>query len=166
MILIVGVADGLGGRLIRTPSFFGPGFSSGSESSSNPRLVFGPRGGRGGGTAGCGLGSGCGSSSFIICSRLQRTSIEFLPRRIVVYKFAHQFYAAFKQVTQYRPLIWRANSYVGVFLPFKHGRGDFIPLLYKMKHGLPWMVSIRKADVVGRCVPADHPPSYSSRRNC
>jgi len=50
------VADGFGGKLMWTVSFFGPVF----DSSSSPKLVatVGPRGGRGGGLLASGLGFG------------------------------------------------------------------------------------------------------------
>jgi hypothetical protein len=56
---MVGAAEGFGGRLIRTVSFFGrTRFGLFSSSSPKPTARFGLRGGRGGGTDGCGFGSG------------------------------------------------------------------------------------------------------------
>src|ERR1700689_2837468 len=55
---IVGVAEGLGGKLIRTDSFFGPRPKS---SEAKPTAVR--RGGRGGGTLAAGLGAGGCSST-------------------------------------------------------------------------------------------------------
>lgn len=51
--LMVGAAEGLGGRAMRTVSFFGLLFGS----SSSPKAVaaFGPHVGGGGGTLACGL---------------------------------------------------------------------------------------------------------------
>lgn len=57
--LIVGDWVGLGGKLIRTVSFFGFGFfGSGSSASAAAAATLGPRGGLGGGTPGSGLGAG------------------------------------------------------------------------------------------------------------
>jgi hypothetical protein len=55
--LTVGDAVGFGGRLMRT-SLFGRHFWSGSSSPAKPAALVGPRGGRGGGLAGCGFGGG------------------------------------------------------------------------------------------------------------
>jgi hypothetical protein len=61
--LIVGGSVGLGGKLIRTVSFFGfRCFGSGSSVASAAAATLGPRGGFGGGTSGCGFGAGCCSS--------------------------------------------------------------------------------------------------------
>src|ERR1035438_7344511 len=56
-----GAAVGFGGKTIRTV------FRLGLFKSSEPAIVFSPRGGRGGGTLGCGFGGGC-ESFFILNS--------------------------------------------------------------------------------------------------
>ena len=62
--LIVWAAEGFGGRLMRTVSFFR--LLSGSLSSSPRRAAtVGPRGGRGGGLLVCGFGFGFWSSDII-----------------------------------------------------------------------------------------------------
>jgi len=55
--LIVGSAEGFGGKLMRTVSFLRRFFAS-SSSSPKPVATVGPRGGRGGGLLdfGCGFG--------------------------------------------------------------------------------------------------------------
>jgi len=63
LILTIGAPIGFGGKLIRTVSFF-VFFHLESSESSEPVTTVGLFGGRGGGTLGCGFGSGF-ESSFI-----------------------------------------------------------------------------------------------------
>jgi hypothetical protein len=62
--LIVGAAEGFGGKLMRTVSFCGLFFGS-SSSSPKPMTILGPRGGRGGGLLACGFGFGLRSSVMV-----------------------------------------------------------------------------------------------------
>ena len=61
--MIVTVAEGFGGKLMRTVSFFGLFFDS--SSSPKPVTTVGPRGGRGGGLLACGFGFGLCSSDIM-----------------------------------------------------------------------------------------------------
>jgi hypothetical protein len=63
---MVGAAEGFGGKLMRTVSFFGRFFGS-SSSSPKPVATVGPRGGRGGGLLTCGFGFGFCSSGMVRC---------------------------------------------------------------------------------------------------
>jgi hypothetical protein len=56
--LMVGAAEGFGGKTMRTVSFFRLLFRSSSSSSPKPVATVGPRGGRGGGLLACGFGFG------------------------------------------------------------------------------------------------------------
>jgi hypothetical protein len=69
---IVGDSVGLGGKLIRTVSFFGfRCFGSGSSAASAAAATFGQRGGFGGGT----FGAGC-------CSSFMKGKLLVLQRRL------------------------------------------------------------------------------------
>jgi len=63
--LTVMVAEGFGGKLIRTISFLGFFFGS-SSSPPKPVATVGPRGGRGGGLLACGFGFGLRSSGIVM----------------------------------------------------------------------------------------------------
>jgi len=61
---MIGAAEGFGGKVMRTISFFRLFFES-SSSSPNPAATIGPRGGRGGGLLACGFGFGFSSSGMV-----------------------------------------------------------------------------------------------------
>jgi hypothetical protein len=72
--------------------------------------------------------------------------------------------AASEEIPKLRPLIGSPNRTVRVLLPAKHGSGDIAPMTGKGAHGFTGMSALAAADVVGRQVAADGPPSDPAGR--